>query len=277
MEVFIVPNPTFIPIAFATNGFKNTIQKTRQPTQPAEDMTWADGTPPITTTPLNDGGKAPKGQDFNGVLFVATENGIFVQNGNRYKWSADVVTHYGGYAKDAIVQSDDGIREFISLVDNNTVNPNVTLGSSWMIYAGVGSVPAGTSTTAGVLKVINSLNSTDVGSALSAAQGKEISDSFVSSRLQNGYQKLLGGLIIQWGSVTVTNSTVVTQSNFSFPIPFPNACVNFNVSSTQDVNASANPHVSYCGLALSRSEARISSSRSSGQLTNVFTWFAIGY
>lgn len=171
-----MPNPTFIPIAFATNGFKNTIQKTRQPTQPAEDMTWADGTPPITTTPLNDGGKAPKGQDFNGVLFVATENGIFVQNGNRYKWNADVVTHYGGYAKDAIVQSDDGIREFRSLIDNNATNPNSNVAGTWMVYAGVGSVPASTSTTAGVLKVLNSLNSTDVGSALSAAQGKQLAD-----------------------------------------------------------------------------------------------------
>ncbi|WMC00415.1 tail fiber protein [Acinetobacter phage Ab69] len=49
---------------------------------------------------------------------------MHVQNGNRYKFSQDVIDNYGGYAKDAIVQSDDGTREFISLVDSNTVNPN---------------------------------------------------------------------------------------------------------------------------------------------------------
>lgn len=38
----------------------------------------------------------------------------------------------------------------------------------------------------------------------------------------NGYQKLAGGLILQWGSVSVPGGG--GTSTISFPIAFPNAC-----------------------------------------------------
>lgn len=181
MESFTVANPIFIPAPFARDSaYKNTIQKTRQSGQDQEDFTWTDGAPLITMTPKDNGGLAPKGQDFNGVLNAATENTVFVQNGGRYKWSSDVITNYSGYAKDAIVQSDNGVSEFISLVDNNTVNPNSTLGTSWAVYAGQGSIPIASSTIAGVTKVLNNLNSNDTGSALSVAQGKILNDKILN-------------------------------------------------------------------------------------------------
>lgn len=219
MEFLTVANPTFIPIAFAANGLKNIIQKTRQPTQDAQDMTWNDGSPLITLTPIKDGGKAPKGQDFNGVMNVVTEHGIFIQNGNRYKWSADVVTNFGGYAKDSIVQSDDGLREYISLIDNNATNPNSNTTGTWSIYAGNGSVPTATSTVAGIMTVINNLTSTNVGSALSAAMGKFLKDSLdnlattVSQKL-NINQAL--GINQTWGNYTSSralNSTYYSPQN----------------------------------------------------------------
>ncbi|MDB5822154.1 MAG: hypothetical protein JWR21_858 [Herminiimonas sp.] len=43
---------------------------------------------------------------------------------------------------------------------------------------------------------------------------------FAASRVAAGYQKLPGGLIIQWGSQTIGNATAI-----GFPIPFPNACL----------------------------------------------------
>lgn len=219
MEFLTVANPTFIPIAFAANGLKNPIQKTRQPTQDPQDMTWNDGSPLITLTPIEDGGKAPKGQDFNGVMNVVTEHGIFIQNGNRYKWSADVVTNFGGYAKDSIVQSDDGLREYISLIDNNATNPNSSVTGTWSIYAGNGSVPIATSTVAGIMTVINNLTSTNVGSALSAAMGKFLKDSLdnlsatVSQKL-NTNQAL--GINQTWGNYTSSrslNSTYYSPQN----------------------------------------------------------------
>lgn len=49
--------------------------------------------------------------------------------------------------------------------------------------------------------------------------------SFVSSFAQNGYFKLPGGLIIQWGQVH-TSDTATTPANF--PIPFPNVLLSMS-------------------------------------------------
>lgn len=208
MEFFIVANPIFIPAPFAVNGIKNPIQKSRQTGQDPQDATWLTGWEGITFTPIEAGGKPPKGQDFNGIFNALSQNNVFVQNGGRYKFSQDVITNYGGYAKDSIVQSDDGTREFISLVDSNTTNPNNGLGGNWLVYAGAGSVPPATSTTAGVTKVINSLNSTDVGSALAAAQGREL-----DLKKLNVNQAL--GVDQTWKDVTVSRSVNTLYINSS--------------------------------------------------------------
>lgn len=175
MEFSTVANPVFIPVAFAKNGAKNFIYKNHQQGQDAQDMTWNIGAPPITMIEKELGGKPPKGQDFNGVFNAISEHTVFIQNGGRYKWSQDVVNENDGYPKDHIVQSNDGKKEFISTTDNNKNNPNTNM-QGWLVYSGQGSVPNGSSTTAGVLKVINSLDSNDVGSALSAAQGNVLGE-----------------------------------------------------------------------------------------------------
>ena len=153
---------------------KTLFRKCGSQIQDPQDFTWNDGTPPITMTALADNGVPPKGQDFNGVLNAISQNTVFVQNGGRYKWTSDIVDNFGGYPKDHIVQSDDGLREYISLIDNNTVNPNAGLAQAWAIYSGNGSIPVASSTTAGVTRVLNSLSSNDVNNALSAAMGKAV-------------------------------------------------------------------------------------------------------
>ncbi|WOZ14993.1 tail fiber protein [Acinetobacter phage vB_AbaM_AB3P2] len=219
MEFSIVANPIFIPIAFAANGIKNLIQKVRQTGQDPEDFTWNEGAPLITMTKIEDGGKAPKGQDVNGVLNALSEHVIYGQNGNRYTWSQDVVNGFGGYALGAIVQSDDTTKEFRSLVANNTVNPNNGLGSVWEIYSGQGSIPIATSTTAGVTKVLNVLNSNDVGSALSAAQGKFLNDSKLNYNQALGidqtWKNVTGSRSI--GSTYINSSSRPIMINASFP------------------------------------------------------------
>lgn len=238
MEFFIVANPIFIPIAFAANGIKNLIQKVRQVGQDPEDFTWNEGAPLITMTKIEDGGKAPKGQDVNGVLNALSEHVIYGQNGNRYAWSQDVVDEFGGYALGAIVQSDDTTKEFRSLVANNTVNPNNGLGGAWEVYSGQGSIPTATSTTAGVTKVLNVLNSNDVGSALSAAQGKALKDIFDKFSLNTGAN---GELKIPIGNLTFVAKWGIAPSSFvgnantnqvavSFPVAFPTACMLVQVS-----------------------------------------------
>ena len=225
-------NPIFIPAPFAVNGIKNPIQKSRQTGQDPQDATWLTGWESITFTPIEAGGKPPKGQDFNGVLNALSQNNVFVQNGGRYKFSQDVIANYGGYAKDAIVQSDDGTREFISLVDSNTTNPNNGLGGNWLVYAGAGSVPPATSTTAGVTKVINSLASNDVGSALSAAQGRILADSIAS---RPSIDQIVG-INQQWKNVTASRTVGVNyQNQFSKPIQVLLSSQEFNNAATMSV------------------------------------------
>lgn len=180
MEFFIVPNPIFIPMEFAKNGIKNAIQKVLQTGQDIQDMTWNSGTPPQTMIKIEDGGLAPKGQDFNGVLNAISAHTVHTQNGGHYKWDSRVISEFGGYQKDSIVQSNDGLREYRSLIDNNATDPNSGVVGTWEIYSGQGSVPIATSTTTGIMKVLNNLTSTDVGSALSAAMGKTLNDTKIS-------------------------------------------------------------------------------------------------
>lgn len=223
-------NPIHIPAVFAEGGTKNSIYKTLQVGQPAQEATWVIGWGGITMTPIDSGGKPPLGQDFNGVLNAMCANIVHTQNAKRYQWSQDVIDNYGGYSIGSIVQSDDTLREFRSLVDSNTVNPNLGLGSSWEIYSGQGSIPIATSTTAGVMRVLNTLTSTDVGSALSAAQGKVLNDilnKFVIQASQNGRIEIPFGnrtFMLQWGLTGMIPPSTQTTINFSkaFTVPVLN-------------------------------------------------------
>ncbi len=83
----------------------------------------------------------------------------------------------------------------------------------------------------------NTLTSTSTLQALTAAKGKELNDRFINDFLnlksENGYQKLPNGLIIQWGCGVNQNASDYSQTNaqtISFPIAFPNACLNLSVS-----------------------------------------------
>lgn len=67
-----------------------------------------------------------------------------------------------------------------------------------------------------------------------------VAEGFEGSHQLNGYQKLPGGLIMQWGKyVGGTDTATIT-----FPIPFPNACLNVqgtssNTSSDSEQNVKA--------------------------------------
>lgn len=201
-------NPIFIPIVFAKNGIKNVIQKVLQIGQDPESLTWDTGAPLITMTPIANGGKAPLGQDINGVLNAICEHTVHSQNGNRYQWSQDVVNEYGGYSSGAIIQSDDETKEFKSLVDNNTINPNLGIGTTWIVYSGQGSIPTATSTTAGILRVLNLLTSTDTGAALSAAMGKFLNDNKLNITAALGVSQTWQNMkSVRASGTTYTNNT----------------------------------------------------------------------
>lgn len=92
-----------------------------------------------------------------------------------------------------------------------------------------------------------------------------------------GYQKLPGGLIIQWGSYSNTStplgvSAFYSAPNQSFPIAFPNACLKIVGSSSlnfciaQALIASASQYT-----------PRFSQSAGSGSINVDLYWVAIGY
>ena len=92
-----------------------------------------------------------------------------------------------------------------------------------------------TETVAGIIKISTTAQvtaGTDNTTAVSPAKLKEI---FVngSTKTQNGYQKLPGGLIVQWGTVSISANSVTTVT---FPVAFPNAGL-AGYASKHDANA----------------------------------------
>jgi len=85
----------------------------------------------------------------------------------------------------------------------------------------------------------------------------------------DGYQKLVGGLIMQWGSVSPAINTTTTVT---FPIAFPTACANVQLtivnSTTSDV------YTMRLNATAGTTDFVIRNSQNTAYLTY---WFAIGY
>lgn len=80
-----------------------------------------------------------------------------------------------------------------------------------------------------------------------------------------GYQKLPGGLIMQWGYSGDTGSTMT----ITLPVTFPNAFINVQITVTS-------ASVSAAGASIS-STSQFSVTRDTGNPISGFYWFAIGY
>lgn len=151
--------PDLILIPFgknATPGTIDTIPKTRGPGDDPQQATWDEGFPQVTMTPLAAGGIPPKGQDFNGVLNAISEHTVFTEHGGQFKWSSDYVAESGGYSIGDVVQADDGLNSYVSLVNTNTVNFNTTpasIGTAWGFYAGRNTQTQATESVSGIAKV----------------------------------------------------------------------------------------------------------------------------
>lgn len=168
-------NPYMVKIPFCNTGNKNTIQLTHQAGQDPEDATYQEGFPPVTMLNEDAGGLPPKGLDFNGIFYELSSPIAHYCRGDRIQFDAAYAAAIGGYAKGWVVASNDYQKDYISLVDNNLADPNGT-NTTWEVYAGQGSVPTATSTTTGTVKIVNSLASAATDAALTAAQGKVLSD-----------------------------------------------------------------------------------------------------
>lgn len=127
--------------AEATAGTINVIPDERPSGAAPQLASWSLGFPLITMTYPGAGGLPPFGQDMNGVLNAISQHTVYLGGGGLYKWSGAYVAAAGGYSKGAVVQSNDGLNSYVSLVDGNTVDFNSvpsSIGTSWKIYSGVG-------------------------------------------------------------------------------------------------------------------------------------------
>lgn len=200
-------NPYLMRVPFCNSGAnKNTIQVSRQPTQPPQDATYEEGFPTVTMVPT--GGIAPNGQDMNGILNEMSSAIVHYCRGDRIQFDAAYAAAIGGYDKGVVLASNDYSKDYISLVDNNTLDPNGS-NTTWATYAGQGSVPTATSTTTGTVKLVNSLSSTATDAALTAYMG------FLLNEAINGKLSIANALGVgqTWQNVTSGRSIGVTYTN----------------------------------------------------------------
>ena len=116
--------PALNDTPFAKNGQKNTIPKT---TSTKGKASLDQGFPPETMVDKLSGGIAPSGKDMNGILALLSEHQIWLNAGGMYKFNGELANAIGGYAKGALVLSDNENEVYFSTVSNNGNNPNVNL------------------------------------------------------------------------------------------------------------------------------------------------------
>lgn len=274
-------NPFLVQVPFAYQGNKNPIQLERQQSQDEEDATYKQGFPPVTMAKEELGGKPPKGLDFNGIFYELSSPIAHYCKGGRIYFDQEYANAIDGYPKGHIVASNDHSKDYISLVDNNTLNPNSNnITGYWSIYSGQGSIPTASSTISGTVKLINNLNSQAVDAALTAAQGRALLQMFANNLEENGYFELpnpkdiLKPLLIQWGLVASPANYVANQVvKFNFKKAFPNSAL-IMVGSNYGVTYATPTESSI----LSRSQGQVFWGRSaSGQQELSFSYIAIGY
>jgi hypothetical protein len=98
---------------------------------------------------------------------------------------------------------------------------------------------------------------------------------FSSNNVENGYQKLPSGIIIQWGIGTGGDSTTFT----SFPIQFPNACLNVTATPSTILDGTCNSTVYITAKNISGFTNYKIRGNSGNQVQDggKFFWMAIGY
>ena len=90
----------------------------------------------------------------------------------------------------------------------------------------------------------------------------------------DGYQKLPGGLILQWGKAAVGDNTIVTVD---LPIAFPTTCLSVTAMPDYDSSVSGEDVLSCHGTVVNNSQIKIGMSRNVVITTSGVYWMVIGY
>lgn len=149
------------------------------------------------------------------------------------------------------------------------IDPN---GSGWIIAGGIARTPQATETKLGGGKVATQ-TLTDAGTDdATIVTPKKLRFNFAASFVANGYLRFpswLGGLTLQWGSMTSSATAA------SFPIAFANACLFLGGTPNQDSNSGGtSTEYMTIGYIVSASQFKMRTGTVNGVPVR---WFAIGY
>ncbi|BCB26486.1 hypothetical protein SKTS_13720 [Sulfurimicrobium lacus] len=223
-------------------------------------------------------GMAGSGADLT-QLKQAIERMIDAQSGN-YALDTGVANAYVVALNPAIAAYGDGMTVRVKIVNANT-------GAS-TLNAGGGAVPlvndVGGALAAGDLPAGGIVTATYIASAASfyiTAMVQSQGDARYATLAQftganqslssNGYQKLPGGLIIQWGSYPAGAAT----GTITFPITFPNACLTCQATDNNNV---ATQVASIATLTTASNFAFAAAQGASAYASvGTFNWLAVGY
>jgi hypothetical protein len=136
-------------------------------------------------------------------------------NGTSFNGSANITTANWGTARTITI-------------GNTGKSVNGSANVSWSL-AEIG-VTAATETAPGIVELATAAEAQALASAVVALTPARLADAFKGanqSLSDNGYQKLPGGLIIQWGTYSLA---AASSQAITFPIAFPTALIHTNVS-----------------------------------------------
>ena len=140
MQSSNIPAKIPLPFAYAAGpSYKNTIPTASQIGITNGKASLTDGFPPLTFQGISSGGVPPFGADFNGILNEITAIQQWQQAGGFFPYDSAFSTAVGGYPKGAIVESSLGTGFWVSNVENNTANPDVSGSTGWsaLVFHGV--------------------------------------------------------------------------------------------------------------------------------------------
>ncbi|WP_072091892.1 pyocin knob domain-containing protein, partial [Trabulsiella odontotermitis] len=122
--------PTKHALPFALNGSRNAIPENGTA---AGAASLTKGFPDETMTPIIAGGTPPDGKDMNGVLHELSAMGRWANAGAEYSYDEAFSTSIGGYPRGARLLGSDGVTMFVSMLDDNSTDPEV-ISAAWEGY-----------------------------------------------------------------------------------------------------------------------------------------------
>lgn len=139
--------------------------------------------------------------------------------------------------------------------------------------------PYATEIKAGIVKLKNSITGNLSDTAVSEKAVSDVfSAGFLSSKQENGYTKLPNGIILQWGRVK--DIAYDGRKDLTFPISFPNACLNASAAYIADTSFVQAGGVMYVAnitkTGMTIEYQTVDSDASNFPKRDAF-WFAIGY